>query len=117
MRYNFIITMVVVFLLDYALTITLLDWRLAILAGAIGGLLYTNRLRSFLAGFTGILLAWLAMMVPLLMNKNNQAIVGILSSIVGFPDFALIGLVLIIPSLVGALSCLATTSLRIIISR
>ncbi|HLI46182.1 MAG TPA: hypothetical protein VKU94_03215 [Geobacterales bacterium] len=117
MRHNFLLVTFLVFLLDYILTFVLADWRIVILAGAIGGLLYTSKLKSFAAGFTGTLIAWIALMVPILVQKNNLAITSILASIVGFPQALLLALVFIIPSLVGAFACLATTTLRQLISQ
>jgi len=117
MRFNFLIVTIIVLVLDYLLTIAIGDWRVVIIAGIIGGALYNRLLRSFLAGFLGSLLAWLALMLPIILQKTNQELLKIIASIVGFPQEMLIGLVIIIPSLIGGLACLVVSSIRVLISR
>lgn len=117
MRYAFALSILVVLAADYALTTLLGDWRVAVAAGFIGGLFLLSRLKSFISGFLGVLIAWVLMMAPILLNANNQKLLAILANIIGMPPYLPLSLLFVLPAVLGGLSSLLATLMRLIIKR
>lgn len=112
MRFKFLIVLFVVLIIDYVFMLLVGDWRMAILAGLIGGGFYKERLRSFLAGFIGVLLAWVISFIPVLSSSPNLRLLDIFASIVGIPSYVLLILSIIVPSLSAGLASLLITTIR-----
>jgi hypothetical protein len=117
MRLKFFLVIIVIAIIYYALMLLLKDWRTVIIAGLIGGALYNERLKSFLAGLIGSFLAWFILMIPILFNEVNQRLLGIFSSIADFPLEIMILLIFLLPIILGGLSSLMASTIRKILEK
>jgi len=117
MKFKFLLSIVVIVVIYYVLVLLVKDWRTAIIAGLIGGTLYKERLKSFLAGLIGSFIAWFALMAPILFNEANQKLLSIFSSIADFPLEIILALIFLLPTILGGLSSLIASTIRKILEK
>lgn len=117
MRLKFLLVIIAIAVIYYALMLLLKDWRTVIIAGLIGGALYNERLKSFLAGLIGSFIAWFVLMIPILFNEANQKLLIIFSSIADFPLEIILALIFLLPTVLGGLSSLIASTIRRILEK
>ncbi len=112
MRYKEITLLLMVMVLSYALPVITKDWRITIIVGIISGIFLTQRLKSFIIGFTGSLIAWLSSTLYVLLSPQNQRLLSLISEIAGIPSILLLVIFILVPSLITGLSSLIATLIR-----
>ncbi|MFW9892349.1 MAG: hypothetical protein ACFFFO_09115 [Candidatus Thorarchaeota archaeon] len=77
------------------------DWKLMLIAGALGALFVRRIRKAFLVGFLGVGLAWAIIFVYLVFNAQAMAVANIFIGLLGLEGLGVV--VIVISVLIGAL--------------
>lgn len=110
---KFLISILVTALLAFACGLYLPWWSIALAAFLVALLIELRPLHSFFAGFCGVLLLWLTLIV-VINSANNGILASKVSEVIGLgaSPFVLILINLVIGSLVGGMGALTGSLLR-----